>query len=111
MIRILLGAAAAGFLAWEALAVALWLRSGGTIASAWRAAGSDWMILLFLTDGLLFAAAGLGAMAVDLRRTGASRGRIAAWLACGVLLGSPVLLFYLSRRRPPASHIQGGNPA
>jgi hypothetical protein len=94
--RDLLLAVAAGFLAFIAAATALWLKSaaglGPAIAGSWRTATSDWMVLLFLCDGLIFGTICIAAMGWDLRR---EPRRCAAWVLSALVIGSPVVLLYV----------------
>jgi hypothetical protein len=92
------------FLAWEGFGAVRWVLDAGGIAPAagrfWALLGSDWMMLLVVTDHLLLATIVLILMWLD----AASR----AWsltrrllLATGfIALGSPVVLAYLAWRPP-----------
>jgi hypothetical protein len=98
--RDLLIAVAVGFLAFIAVATVQWLKSaaglGAAIAGSWRTATSDWMVLLFLCDGLVFGTLAIGAMGWDLRR---EPRRCAAWVLTALLIGSPVVLIYLWKEK------------
>jgi len=107
---------AAGFALWILWATGRWWTASPDLAAAirgsWAAATSDWMSFLFLTDGMMFGLIAIGWMAADLVKRGASSGRCAAWVAAALVVGSPVVLVYLARRRgedgpPPASEITG----
>jgi hypothetical protein len=102
MRRALLWTAAVLFFAWEQVAMALWLRQvGGPLAGlahAWSALREDWLVLLVLTDGGVFAICALVWLWRDLRRQGASRGARTLWFAGAVIFGCPALLGYLAER-------------
>jgi hypothetical protein len=97
------------FVAWIAVATALWLRQAGGAWPAWHhfwsAVGADWMLVLVLSDLSVFTLLALVWLVRDLRARGAGVGRIVAWLAPVLVVGSAVLLVYLGRhhtRRAPA---------
>ena len=96
-------AVAVGFLAFIAVATAQWWRSAGglgaAISGSWATATSDWMVALFLSDGILFGLLAIGAMAWDLRRRGASTARQVGWTAAALVIGSPVVFFYLWKEK------------
>ena len=59
---------------------------------------SDWMLLLVVTDMLVFTAAAFVWVAFDLRARGAAWGHTVAWLVPMLFLGSAILFVYLARR-------------
>ena len=108
--RAFLVLAALGMLGWVVTGTTLWLgQYGGDLteafASVWALATADWMLLLVLTDMLVFTIAALVWVALDLHARGASPPEVVAWLGPMLLFGSAVLLFYLARRaaRPGAA--------
>jgi hypothetical protein len=90
------------FFIWEQVAMALWLREAGGplpgLTHAWGALREDWLVLLVLTDGGVFATCALVWLWRDLRRQGASCGARTLWFAGAVIFGCPALLGYLAER-------------
>lgn len=105
-------AAAGVMLAWGLSATGLWLARAESVGAAirltWHHMTGDWMAFLFLTDMGVFTLACLLWMWADLGKRGAGAGRRAAWLGTALLVGSPVFLFYLSRREEP---LRSGAPS
>jgi hypothetical protein len=103
MMRAFYLAAAAVMFGWIAVATTLWLgQHGGDVTEAfvsvWQLATADWMLLLVLTDMLVFTVAAFVWVALDLRARGATALATVVWLGPMLLLGSAVLFFYLARR-------------
>jgi hypothetical protein len=94
---------ALGFFCWEVLGVALWLRDEGgprpALAHFAATATGDWMNLLWLTDGAMFILLAAVWLWRDTGRRRWSPAPRAGVLAAMLVLGSPVLLAYLARRR------------
>ena len=89
----------------QAAGTHFWLRAHGTVGNAvrhaWGAVASDGMALVFVADLSILALLVLAWLARDTR--GLPAWKRAAWVAGALLLGSPIVLLYLSaRRRPPA---------
>jgi len=105
--RDLLIAVAVGFSGFIVAATVLWWKSAGglgaAISGSWATATSDWMVALFLSDGILFGLLAIGAMAWDLRRRGAPPARWVAWTAAALVVGSPVVFFYLWKEKKGGS--------
>jgi hypothetical protein len=97
------------FLAWEAYGAARWVLDAGGIGSAatrfWTLLGSDWMILLFVTDHLVLAAVVLVLLWLDAVHRAWSLPRRLLLAMAFVALGSPVVLAYLARRPAAADGI------
>ncbi|MDH3495541.1 MAG: hypothetical protein OER21_02145 [Gemmatimonadota bacterium] len=98
---------ATGFVAWIAYATVRWVRESDgwmpALTHLWETLHVDWMLLLIVTDLLVFTIFAIAWLVVDLRRHGASAGRIAAWIGPLFVFGNAVLVVYLLRR-PRASH-------
>jgi hypothetical protein len=94
---------------WIVTGTVLWFVEHGDPTAAWlhfwTTLRSDWMLIVLVTDMLVFTTAAFVWVAFDLRGRDASRPEIIAWLAPMLLFGSAVLLVYLARRarRPTAS--------
>jgi hypothetical protein len=106
MMRAFLGFAALAMLAWIVTGTMLWLGEYGdpvtAFSSFWTTLHSDWMVLVLVTDLLMFTIAAFVWVAMDLRTHGAPPTQIVAWLALMLCLGSVVLFVYLARRAPPS---------
>jgi len=101
--RTVLYLGAAAMCGWIVTGTVLWFGQHGGPALAWThlwsTLGSDWMLVVLLTDMLVFTIAAFVWVAVDLRARSAPPGHIAAWLVPMLFLGSAVLLLYLTRRQ------------
>jgi hypothetical protein len=99
--------AAAGMLAWIVIGTILWFGDYGDPATAfsyfWTTLRSDWMLLVLVTDMLMFTIAAFVWVALDLRARGAPPVQIVAWLTPMLFLGSAVLFVYLARRVPSST--------
>jgi hypothetical protein len=97
--RWLLLVLAFAFLAWELVAVILWVRQSGGLPHApghfWQALRSDWMALLVVSDHLLVAGTVLVALWIDAKRMGWQLSRRWGLVVAFVVLGSPAMLAYL----------------
>lgn len=90
------------FLLWEGYGAIRWLQEAGDIGSAldhlWRTLHSDWMARVAVSDLLIIAAVALAGLWIDSARQGWPPARRVLLAAGFVVLGSPVLLFYLAWR-------------
>lgn len=102
LVRSVLTALAALFLAWEIYAAVRWVREAGGVGRAfehfWASLSSDWMALIVVSDHLVIAGAVLIALWIDATRLGwLLRQRVCMAIAF-VALGSPALLIYVAWR-------------
>ncbi len=95
------------FVAWIVIATVRWLEHPdgvlGALTHLWQHLHADWMLLLIVSDLLVFTLLAIAWLIIDLHRRGASPGRIAAWIAPLFVLGNVVLVVYLLRRPTRAS--------
>jgi len=100
--RGILVVAAVVMLAWIMTGTVLWFAEHGAPTAAfqhfWTALRSDWMLIVLVTDLLVFTTGAFIWVAFDLRGRGASGPGITAWLALMLVFGSAAFLFYLARR-------------
>ena len=90
------------FLTWEAYGAIRWVLDAGGIGPAaarfWTLLGSDWMILLFVTDHLVLAAIVLVLLWLDAVNRAWPLPRRMLLTMAFIALGSPVVLAYLAWR-------------
>ena len=95
-------------IAGEHAAVFLWLRQAGSVGTAlaqtWDALKADWIVVLLLVDGAIFAMLVGYWLWLDLARLRATRRVRALWLAATLVFGSPAVLAYLALRDQSVSH-------
>jgi hypothetical protein len=101
--RSLLYGGAALMAGWIVLATLLWLQqnAGDPVAGFsyfWGMVTADWLLVLLVTDLMVFTVAAFVWVTLDLRRRRASWRQVVAWLAPMLVLGSAVLLVYIARR-------------
>ncbi len=93
---------AGAIFAWFNVGFVLWLKGGDSLtarfAHAWQAASSDWLVVIILSDALVFVVFVLAWLWRDARARMLTTRRRIGWVVATVALGSPALLVYLAYR-------------
>lgn len=100
--RTMIYVAAASIFIWFNVATYLWVTSFDSVAAAisqtWNLITTNWMILIILSDSLIFLCLILAWLVVDAKRRGWTGYRRWGWIAAILALGSPALIVYLVLR-------------
>lgn len=100
--RTMIYVAAASIFIWFNVATYLWVTSFDSVAAAisqtWNLITTNWMILIILSDSLIFLCLILAWLVVDAKRRGWTGYRRWGWIAAILALGSPPLIVYLVLR-------------
>ena len=94
--------AAVLFFIWENFALVRWAGRFNSIGAAfshtWHAMTADWMTLLILLDGGVFAIVVISWLVLDTRTRGLRVSQRWGWLLLTLIVGSPAVLIYLGCR-------------
>lgn len=94
---------AATVFCWLSFATVRWLQSFANVSDAFHhffsTCSQDWMTLLVLSDLAIFANLVIIYLVLDMRKRGLPHAQRVGWIAGTVLIGSPVFIFYLIRRK------------
>ena len=100
--RIIISLAAALVLIWFNIATYWWVSSFGSVGTAisqtWNLISTNWMIMIILTDSLIFLCLIFAWLVSDAKRRGWTGYKRWGWIAAILALGSPALIMYVVLR-------------